>query len=221
MKKYIFFVIWIVLLLLVPATILRITPLAAGVRNPGAIFDFLQRFIGLALFVFLFVQVILGIFMDKLTKKIGGWIFKFYIAEEILIFALVFLHPLMFMLVNHFAAGGWDPYSAFINACFLCQTPTGYYLTLGIVSLWTVAFAIFAAFFAYVDGWFKKNRRKLHVLNYAVFLLIGVHAFFLGLDFKVQPFYSFAILAYVFIAGRTIFVEIPGLYKNFRNWIKN
>jgi len=50
---------------------------------------------------------------------------------------------------------------------------------------------------------------------------MGIHAFFLGLDFKVQPFFSFAILAYVFIAGRAIFVEIPGLYKNFRNWIKN
>jgi hypothetical protein len=193
--------------------------MAAGIRNPATLFNLLQRFLGLALFILLFVQVALGIFMDRLTKKMGGWIFKFYVVEEILIFALVFLHPLMFMMVNHFAAGGWNPYTVITNACFLCKTPREYFYSLGIVSMWLFVFTFFAGFLGYVDGWFKKNRRKLHVLNYVVFLFTGIHGYFLGTDFKVQPFFSFAILAYVFIAGRAIFVEISRLYRSFKAWL--
>ena len=39
--------------------------------------------------------------------------------------------------------------------------------------------------------------------------------------FLQVTFYSFAVVAYALVAGVVIFVEIPRLYKNYRNWLKS
>jgi hypothetical protein len=58
------------------------------------------------------------------------------------------------------------------------------------------------------------------VINYLVFLTIGVHGFLIGLDFKAQPFFLFAITAYLTVVGILVFIEMPRLYKNYKNWLR-
>ncbi|HUC95055.1 MAG TPA: hypothetical protein VMR19_03600 [Candidatus Saccharimonadales bacterium] len=221
MKKYIFFAIWIVLLLLVPVTILRTTPLAVALKYPVNITNFIQKFIGMVAFILLFVELILGAFMDKLTKKLGEWIFKFHLFEGVLVYAVVLAHPLFLILFNHFAGTGWDPYRVFINACLLCTSPLAYYYTLGIVSFWLLTLAVFAGIFRKSAPWLKANWRNIHVINYVVFLVVGLHGFLIGTDFRIQPFYSFVIAAYTIVVCIVIFIEIPKLYKSFKIWIRN
>ena len=159
--------------------------------------------------------------MDKLTKRLGGWIFKFHVFEGGLVYTLALAHPLFLILFNHYVGLGWDPYRVFINACLLCQTPLEYYYTLGMISFWLLTVAVFTVIFRKATPWLKANWRKLHVLNYIVFLLVGAHGFLIGTDFRVQPFYSFAIIAYAIVAGVVVFIELPRLYKNYISWLKN
>jgi hypothetical protein len=221
MKKFVFFMILTTLLLLVPITALHTTPLALVLKNPATITNYIQRILGLFVFTLMFVQIILGAFMDRLEKILGKWVFKFHLIEGAVIYCLAFLHPLLFMVFNHYIGAGWNPYHVFVNVCLLCNKPIDYYYTLGRVSFWLLTVAVLAAKFRTATPWLKANWRKLHVINYAVFLIVGAHGFLIGTDFKAQPFYSFAIIAYAIVAGIVIFIEIPRLYKNYRNWIKD
>jgi predicted ferric reductase len=221
MKKFVFFVIWIIFLLLIPATILRITPLSIALKNHVTLTNFVQRFLGLAAFTLLFVQLILGAFMEYWTEKLGAWIFRFHIFEGILIYSLALLHPIIFMAYNHYVGAGWNPYAVFINVCVLCQTSLDFYYTLGIISFWLLTLTVFAGLFRAANPWIRLNWRKLHVLNYLVFLVVGLHGFLVGTDFKVQPFYTFAIVAYAIVAGIVLFIEFPKLYKNYMNWLRS
>jgi len=219
MRKFIFFVVWAILLLLVPVTILQTTPLAFALKNHVTLTNLIQRFFGLAAFVLLFVQLILGAFMSRWIEKMGEWIFKFHLFEGVLIYFLVLLHPIFFMIFNHFAGSGWNPYAVFVNVCLLCKTPLDYYYTLGRISFWLLTVVVLASIFRKATPWLRANWRKLHVFNYVVFLLVGLHGFLTGTDFRIQPFYLFAIISYTIVACVVIFIEIPRLYKNFRSWL--
>lgn len=180
-----------------------------------------QRFLGLALFTLLFIQLILGAFMDKIQEKLGGWVFNYHITEGIVIYVLAVLHPLAFMAFNHFIGGGWNPYAAFINVCLLCNAKIDFYYTLGMISFWLLTAVAITAVFRHYNSWFKANWRKFHILNYLIFLIVGIHAFLLGTDFSHKPFVYFAAPAYAIVVGIVIFVELPRLYKNFITWVKN
>ena len=221
MKKFIFFTVLAILLILIPVTALKVTPVALVLKNSATLTNYIQRIIGLSAFILLFIQLITGAFMDKITEKLGGWIFNFHVVEGIVIYFLAFLHPLFFMIFNHFIGSGWDPYRVFVNACLLCQTPLEYYYTLGIVSFWLLTVAVFAGLFRHTTPWMKANWRKLHILNYVVFLTIGAHGFLIGTDFRTQPFFSFAVIAYAIVAGIVVFIELPRLYRNYRSWLRS
>jgi len=40
--------------------------------------------------------------MDKFTEKLGNWVFDFHVWEGIVIYALAIVHPLIFLLFQHF-----------------------------------------------------------------------------------------------------------------------
>ena len=221
MKKIIFFTIWFTLLLIAFLTLIGVTPLSFALGSSARLTNFIQRGLGLFAFSMLFVQIILGAFMKKISAKLGGWVFNFHVFEGILAYVLVFLHPIFFLLSNYFSGGKFDPYVAFINVCLICKTPTDYYQTIGRISFWLLSISVFAAFFRKTIPWLKSNWRKFHVLNYLVFLLVGAHGFLIGTDFRSQPFFTFAILAYLTVFGMVIFIELPRLYKNFRNWVRS
>ena len=221
LKKIIFFTIWFALFPIAFLTLTGVTPLSFALSSSARLANFIQRGLGLFAFSMLFVQIILGAFMSKISEKLGNWVFNFHVFEGTLAYILVFLHPIFFLLSNYFSGAKFDPYVAFVNICLICKTPTDYYYTIGRVSFWLLTVTVFAALFRKTTPWLKANWRKFHVLNYLVFLLVGAHGFLLGSDFRSQPFFTFAILAYVTILGIVIFIELPRLFKNFRNWTKS
>lgn len=188
---------------------------------PVAIANLILRFSGLILYVLLFIQLMVGAFMPILIKKLGKWIFKFHIFEGILIYLLALVHPISFVLSNYFYGSGFNPYVAFINVCLLCNSRLEYYYTIGRVSFWLLTLTVFAAALRKLNPWFVKNWNKFHLLNYLVFLAVGIHGYFLGTYFRVQPFYTFAIVSYALVLGVVLFKELPHLYKNFRDWIRS
>jgi len=220
MKKLIFFFVWILLITLVPITILQTTSFAVAAIGPAYLVNFAQRMVGLTAFTLMFTQIILGSFMTMWLEKVGGWVYKFHIINGAVTYTLVLLHGILLMIFNHYIGIGWNPYLVFINVCLLCNKPIDYYYTLGRVSFWLLTIAVLAADLRKINPWMQANWRKFHVLNYITFLLVGAHGFLLGTDFKIQPFYSFAVIAYAVVIGIVVFIEIPRLYKNFMNWIK-
>lgn len=221
MKKLIPVFYWVLVIGLILVTIYRTTPISLAFSSTIHIVNFIQRFAGLMLFSLLFIQVILGGFMAKIAEKLGGWVFEYHVFEGIVIYTLALAHPLSFLMFNKLAGGSFDLYFGFINICLLCKTSLDYYYTLGRISFWLLTLAVLGAELRSINPWMKANWRKLHVLNYVMFLIMGLHGFLTGTDFSVQPFFTFAIIAYVIIVGMVVFVEIPRLYKNFRGWIKN
>lgn len=189
--------------------------------TPALLANTIQRYIGLTAFVFLFVQLIIGVSIDKLAAKFGHSIFKYHIIQGIFTFILAFLHPLIFMVFNHFINSKWDPYAVFVNACVICKEPINYYYTLGMISFWLLFISTFIALFRHHNDWFRKYWKKFHLLNYIVFLIVGVHGFLLGTDFSVKPFVYFAIPAYLIIIGIIIFHEIPKQYRKLKGWLED
>jgi len=221
MKKIFFFTIWLGILALSFLTLIKDTPIAFAITTPARLTNFIQRGLGLFAFSLLFIQIILGAFMGKISKRLGSWVFYFHALEGIFAYILVFLHPIFFLLSNHYAGGKFDLYAAFVNVCLLCKPKIEYYYTIGRVSFWLLTTSVLAAIFRKSTPWLKANWRKFHVLNYVTFLAIGVHGFYSGTDFRIQPFYSFGILAFAAVLGIVIFVELPRFYKNFKEWLKD
>lgn len=221
MRKVLFLGGWLGLLSLSFLTVIRVTPLSLALASPVFFSNFLQRVLGLTVFTMFFVQIVLGAFIGTVWKKYADSVRNFHIFEGILAYILAFLHPMLYLLSGYFAGGKFDPYVAFINACLICKTPENYYLTIGRISFWLLSISVFAVLFRRATPWLKENWRKFHVLNYLVFLLVGAHGFLLGSDFRVQPFFTFAILAYAIVLGIVVFIELPRLYKNFKEWVNS
>ena len=185
MKKIIFFILWTLTILLVPVTILKVTPLNIALSEQKLLINFLQRFVGLLAFTLLFWQIILGAFMEKWIEKLGGWIFKFHVTEGAIAYALVILHPLLFILFNFKAFGKLDPFYVFTDICLLCPNKLELFYTLGRISFWLVTVAVIVAKFR-TWGWLRIYWRKFHILNYIGFLLAALHGGMVGTDLRLH-----------------------------------
>lgn len=182
MKKILFIVVWLLILSLGPITIYQNTPISNLFLSNSAIANTLQRFLGLTAFSLLFIQIVLGFFMDKAERFFGKWLFKFHIIQGILIYFLIILHGLAFVYFNYVIFQRFDPFYIFIDVCALCASRLDHYYNLGRIGFWFITFVVLAGLFKSFNLWMKKNWRNVHYLNYIAFLFIGVHAYFVGDD---------------------------------------
>src|SRR5688572_23349879 len=164
MNKYkvIFYLIWLLIVSLGPIAILKNTPLSTLPGHPALIMNFLQRMVGLLAFSLLFIQIILGSFMEKWTQKFGGWIFNFLIIEGILIYCLVFAHPIFFMIYRYLIGLGLYPFYIFTSVCVLCHTKMDLYYSLGRVSFWLITTAVFVGLFRTANPFLRIHWKKFH-----------------------------------------------------------
>lgn len=158
--------------------------------------------------------------MKKLEEKLGEWVFNFHIREGIVIYSLAVLHPLAFLLANHFSGVGTDPVGVFLGVCLFCDPKYEYFYTLGRVAFWLLTIGVFAGLYMSASPFMKRNWKKFHVINYVVFLLAGVHGYFSGPDVASKPFFYFAIIAYVLVIY-TIVRKIASLIASYRKWISS
>lgn len=149
-------------------------PVVSWVANSGWDNGFwygYMRLAGMYAFVLITTQIISGSSMDTLRRVFGPRILKGHMAVGIMAFLLAMSHPVAFGI-----AFGWnllldfsDPYTVLGRIGLLC-------MILGVSGgmLRTKSFM--------VSHW-----RVFHRLNYAVFILIYVHSFYLGSDVRIFP----------------------------------
>ena len=211
MKKFLFYLTWLLVISIGPLTVLKITPLSVALSTPALTINFFQRLIGLLGFSLLFWQIMLGAFMHKLIEKLGAWIFKFHTTEGAFTYAFVFLHPLLFVILNFKATGKFDPFYVFTDLCVLCQNTTELFYNFGRVSFWLVTVAVLAAVLR-TQPWLRNHWRKFHIFNYFAFLLVALHARGVGTDVRFVPFVWFYWISITIVAF-TIFYKF--LYPKF------
>lgn len=190
MKKYykiIFWIIWLTIVSLGQYVILKTVVSPKVFSDYGLTLNFFERISGVFIFTLLFIQIILGAYMDKLTSKFGGWIFKVHVIQGPIIYLLALIHPFFLLIFNFKLFHTLDPFYIYTQACLLCKTNLELFYTFGRLGLWLLTIGVFAALFRNSDVWLKKNWRKLHALNYLVFFLVAIHGYLLGNDFKIFP----------------------------------
>jgi len=204
--KPLFLFLWFVTLLIAPLTILSLTP-PGSIDNPTLITNFFQRLTGLAAFILLFWQIILGSYMTLLTEKLGGWVFKFHTTQGLFIYGLILIHPMLYTLFNYFNLGIFNPLFTIFP---MSLTGRELWISFGRFAFLLLTVGVAAGYFR-TKPFFREKWRSLHILNYVAFLFVAVHAYFTGTDAWTPPFswfYWFAVL----IVGLTI---LRRLYRKY------
>jgi len=212
MKKFLFYLVWLLVLSIGPITILKVTPLDLALSTPVLTINFLQRIIGLLAFSMLFWQIILGSLMEKWIEKLGGWVFKFHVIEGAVIYSLVLLHPLLFVLFRFKSLGILDPFYVFTDVCVLCANKTEFFYTFGRVGFWLITLAVVAAELR-TQPWLRVHWRKFHILNYLAFVFVAIHGRFVGTDALTTPFVWFWWTSLPVVATTVIYRLYPLLKK--------
>ena len=189
MKKKLLVLSWFLLLSLGPVFILLKYPFTTT-GNIAYQINFLQRMTALVAFSAIFVQIVIGANLSKLSKVFGSWINKFHMFQGIVAYGFVLAHPLLFLFYNFKISGSFDPFYVFTDACLLCPRPFELYWSFGRIAFWLISFAIMAAIIR-SEPWWRENWRKLHILNYFIFILIAVHAWLIGTDINTSFVYVF------------------------------
>lgn len=179
-NKFWFFVIWFGLLSLAPITVYL-----NGLYTP---LNTIQRLFGLWVFTLMFVQIILGTFMTRITEKLGGWIYKFHIFEGLLVYFLILIHMSSYVFMMYFAGNSFDPFYVFVDVCVLCGRAREFYLNFGRIAFWFVTIAILAGLMRTTHPFLRVHWKKFHILNYLAFMLVGAHSIFVGSDVGTFPF---------------------------------
>lgn len=218
--KLLFYFFWLAALILIPITVFSNSPISVAFKYPVTTASFMLRILGLTAYTLLFFQIILGSNLPFWIEKTGAWVFAFHIYEGVAIYSLVILHPVFFLFFNYFAGHGIDPFYVFTQVCLICQTKNEYYLTLGRISFWLINITVFSGLFRALTPFMRVHWRQFHVLNYLIFILVGIHGFFTGTDFRSWPFFGFAILSYLIILYVIVVQKLPELYRASMLWLK-
>lgn len=200
-----FWVIWLVLVLLGPYFITKTVVFPKIFSDYGLTLNFLERVSGVSIFTLLFIQIVLGAYMEKLSDKLGNWVYKVYTIQGPVIYLLAIVHPFFQLIFNYKLFHTLDPFYIYTQVCFLCKNKTELLYSFGRLAFWFLTLDVFAAIFKNSDGWLKKNWKKLHLFNYyIVFFLVAIHGYFLGSDFKVFPLNYFFYTSIMFVLTTVI-----------------
>lgn len=173
--------------------------------NTGGTTYLFLRLTGLYAFVLIFVQIMLGAFMNYWRGIFGTKVLNFHMREGIVAYGLILAHPAFFLL-NALLANVPNPLGL-----LLPQFSNAYetYLSFGKIGFILLTIAVFAARFRNV-GFLQNHWRKFHILNYIAFWLIFVHSFNLGSDTHTIPFSLLypvmAVLVVISIGYRRIYI---------------
>lgn len=210
MKKKLLILSWFLLLLSGPIILLTKTPSLVFTGGIVPLTNILQRITALIAFSAFFMQIITGAYLSKLSKVFGSWINKFHAFQGIVAYTFVLAHPLLFVFLNFRTRGVIDPFYVFTDFCLLCPRPFELYWSFGRIAFWLISLALIAAIIK-GETWWRENWRKFHILNYFVFFLIAIHAWFSGTDITSTSFvyvFWFGIIAVIYTIFRKYILPI-------------
>lgn len=180
--NYLFISIYFILLFIPGYTVWQNGGFAAQTDTTAITYLFL-RLAGLYAFVLIFIQIMLGAYMDFWRGIFGSRILNFHMGEGIVAYGLILAHPAFFLL-NAILANAPNPLGLLVP-----RFSTFYetYLSFGKIGFILLTVAVLAAKFRNV-GFLQVHWRKFHILNYLAFWFIFVHSFNLGSDTRTPPF---------------------------------
>lgn len=160
---------------------------------------------GLYAFVLIFLQIIVGAFIDFWRRIFGPQILFFHITQGLITYALILTHPTMFFL-NSVYLGVQAPLLLLLPS-FANSYET--FLSFGKIGFLLLSVGVFAGYFR-TKPFLQKHWRKFHILNYVGFWFIFVHSWNVGSDTHTSPFswlYPFmAVLVVISIFYRRLYV---------------
>lgn len=179
-KRALFAIAWILIVISGPYTVLKISP-GAEIGMNAFFLNVVQRMLGLLGFSLIFIQIITGAYMKKVVQIIGSKAFILHIVQGLTILAVILLHPLMYYLIGYqqgllskyLIISFSDPYELFILAG---QTAFILVMTAGLIG------------YLRTRHLFRRMWRKVHILNYIAFFLIAIHSRGIGTDIRYIPF---------------------------------
>lgn len=181
-----FFILLYILLLVIPGyTLLRNTSGFEGLIGQGTsstTYTFL-RLTGFYAFTLVFIQIMLGAFMNYWRSVFGPRVLNFHMTQGLVTYGLILAHPALFLLNTSL---GRVPNSLLLLVPKFSD-PYQVYLSFGKIGFIFLTIAVFAARFRQ-SAFLENHWRKFHILNYIAFWLIFVHSFNLGSDTHTPPF---------------------------------
>lgn len=211
-SRILFILLYIFLLFIPGYTILKNSDnLSALLADPSSITYFFLRLTGLFAFVLVFIQIMLGAFMNFWRRVFGPKILNFHMSQGIITYGLILFHPTFFVL-----SGALSGLENPVNLLFpRFNDSYELYLSFGKIGFILLTIGVFAAKLR-KSNFLQSHWRKFHILNYFGFWFIFVHSFNVGSDVRTVPFIwlypLMAVLVSISIIYRRIYT--PFLKKS-------
>lgn len=192
--KFIFLFIYIILLLIPGYTILKNALVFTIFEDPPEVVYLFLRLAGLYGATLLFIQVMLGAYMQKFISLFGASALKWHTRQGIITYGIILSHPLLYTVYSAQTLQNFNLISIFWpNLSDLNE----YYISFGRLGLYLLTIGIFFGIFR-SHRVFIKHWRKFHIVNYVAFAFVLFHSWNIGSDTHTPPF---VFLYPVFIVG--------------------
>lgn len=179
----------IVLILSGPLTVWMNTPFSGVTFGTPAFYNLLLRVFGLVGFTLIVIQIVSGSLMKRIWVQImGASGYKLHITFGIATAIIVFTHPVFYYLIAYEAGYLRDILIPDIT------DPFEIYLLYGRFALFLLVVASLIAYFR-TKRIFRRIWRRIHLLNYFIYVLVVLHATGAGTDFMSFPFNIVYILS--------------------------
>mgnify|MGYP001588519183 CR=1 FL=1 len=207
-KRRIFYTIWLLVLFSGPLTVFLNTPYSLIVTDEIILINTFQRITGLLAFSLIFIQILLGAYMDRWVQIIGAKAYRFHVVQGLMTYSVIFIHPLLNSALTYAVSKNLgDVILGFVPA-FSSQREI--FLSYGKIAFVLVTISVFAAYFR-TKPFFRRNWKAFHILNYLVFILVAFHSKGVGTDVSTFPF---NFLYWVFVSG-IAFIILHKLYLKY------
>lgn len=211
LMKNLFLVIYIVLLIIPGFTILKDAQLDVIFANPPDVVYLFLRLAALYGVTLMFVQLILGSYMQKFISIYGGNILRWHIRQGLITYGIVLAHPLLYTVYGAQITQIFDPIrTLWPNLSDVNE----YYISFGRLGLYLLTIGIFFAYFR-SHKLILKHWRKFHIVNYVAFAFILFHSWSIGSDTRTAPF---IFLYPIFVGGLVAAIFYRRIYRAFRDY---
>src|SRR3972149_6331524 len=131
-RRLLFYSVWFFLLLLPFYIVFNNLDIQNLLSNSLVLINTFQRLSGSLAFVLLFSQIVIGSNMDWWVQAIGAKAYKIHITQGLCIYALVLIHPVLYLVFLHARVGtDFDSpvfYSLYLAAFFFISATLIYKL---------------------------------------------------------------------------------------------
>ena len=210
-KRYIFFTIWFLIIISGPLTVFLNTPYENALSNEKVLINVFQRTTGLLAFSLIFIQIVIGAYMDKWVQIIGAKAYNLHVTQGLFTYGFVLVHPILNSALTYAVSKSVRDVILGLVPSFSSQREV--FLVYGRVAFVLVTISVIAGYFR-TKPFFRKNWKAFHILNYLSFILVAFHSKGVGSDMGSFPF---NFLYWIFVSG----VILTILHKIYVKYVKN